>query len=150
MQLHNLSRINENKKARRVGRGGKRGKTSGKGGKGQTARAGSRIRPEIRDMIKKLPKLRGHGVNRAKGVNNEVKRAIAINLDTLEKNFAAGDSVSPLSLLKKGMVPRTKGKLPLIKILGRGTLTKKLQIANCAVSATAKEAITKVGGTILS
>lgn len=150
MQLHNLLRTNENKKARRVGRGGKRGKTSGKGGKGQTARAGARIRPEIRDMIKKLPKLRGHGINRAKGVNNEVKRAIGVNLDTLEKNFNSGESISPLVLLKKGIVPRTKGKLPLIKILGRGTLTKKLQFTNCAVSATAKEAITKAGGSILS
>ncbi len=60
MQIHNLKRIHRNKKGRIVGRGGKHGKTSGRGGKGQTARAGSKCRPEIRDIIKKLPKNRGY------------------------------------------------------------------------------------------
>ena len=48
---------------RRVGRGqaSTRGKTSGRGGKGQTARAGNKRRPELRDIIKKLPKRRGYG-----------------------------------------------------------------------------------------
>ena len=56
MQIHTLKRNTSNKKARQVGRGGKRGKTSGRGGKGQTARAGNKRRPELRDIIKKLPK----------------------------------------------------------------------------------------------
>ena len=43
-----------------VGRGGKHAKTSGRGGKGQTARAGNKRRPELRDIIKKLPKKRGY------------------------------------------------------------------------------------------
>ena len=60
MELHTLKRKNPNKKARQVGRGGTRGKTSGRGGKGQTARAGNKRRPELRDIIKKLPKLRGY------------------------------------------------------------------------------------------
>ena len=51
MQIHTLKRNTSNKKARQVGRGGKRGKTSGRGGKGQTARAGNKRRPELRDMI---------------------------------------------------------------------------------------------------
>lgn len=46
-----------------VGRGGKHAKTSGRGGKGQTARAGNKRRPELRDIIKKLPKLRGYRFN---------------------------------------------------------------------------------------
>jgi len=44
-----------------VGRGGKRGKTAGRGTKGQNARAGRKKRPELRDIIKKLPKRRGYG-----------------------------------------------------------------------------------------
>jgi large subunit ribosomal protein L15 len=57
---HTLSpRTKKRRKSIVVGRGGKRGKTSGRGGKGQTARAGHKIRPEIRDLIKKLPKRRG-------------------------------------------------------------------------------------------
>jgi ribosomal protein L15 len=60
MQIHNLKREHKNKKDRLVGRGGKHAKTSGRGGKGQTARAGNKRRPEIRDIIKKLPKNRGY------------------------------------------------------------------------------------------
>ena len=60
MQIHNLKRKHKNKKDRIVGRGGKHAKTSGRGGKGQTARAGNKRRPELRDIIKKLPKNRGY------------------------------------------------------------------------------------------
>jgi ribosomal protein L15 len=60
MQIHNLKRAHKNKKDRIVGRGGKHAKTSGRGGKGQTARAGNKRRPELRDIIKKLPKNRGY------------------------------------------------------------------------------------------
>jgi ribosomal protein L15 len=60
MQIHLLKRTHKNKKDRLVGRGGKHAKTSGRGGKGQTARAGNKRRPELRDIIKKLPKNRGY------------------------------------------------------------------------------------------
>lgn len=60
MQIHNLKRVHKNKKDRIIGRGGKHAKTSGRGGKGQTARAGNKRRPELRDIIKKLPKNRGY------------------------------------------------------------------------------------------
>lgn len=60
MQIHDLKRSYKNKSDRIIGRGGKRGKTSGRGGKGQTARAGNKRRPELRDIIKRLPKLRGY------------------------------------------------------------------------------------------
>ena len=60
MQIHNLKRQYKNKTDRIVGRGGKHAKTSGRGGKGQTARAGNKRRPELRDIIKKLPKNRGY------------------------------------------------------------------------------------------
>ena len=63
MQIHNLKREHKNKKDRIVGRGGKHAKTSGRGGKGQTARAGNKRRPELRDIIKKLPKNRGYRFN---------------------------------------------------------------------------------------
>ncbi len=66
MQIHNLKRLHKNKKDRIVGRGGKHAKTSGRGGKGQTARAGNKRRPELRDIIKKLPKNRGYRFNSRK------------------------------------------------------------------------------------
>lgn len=60
MQIHNLKRVHKNKGDRLVGRGGRRGKTAGRGGKGQTARSGNKRRPELRDIIKRLPKNRGY------------------------------------------------------------------------------------------
>jgi large subunit ribosomal protein L15 len=66
MQINDLKRTHKNKKDRIVGRGGKHAKTSGRGGKGQTARAGNKRRPELRDIIKKLPKLRGYQFNSKK------------------------------------------------------------------------------------
>jgi large subunit ribosomal protein L15 len=59
MQLHELQPIHYNKDGKRIARGGKRGHTSGRGQKGQKSRSGHRIRPAVRDMIQRLPKLRG-------------------------------------------------------------------------------------------
>ena len=61
MQFHNLVAKTKRKYARQVGRGGTRGKTAGRGTKGQNARAGRKKRPEMRDIIKRIPKLRGRG-----------------------------------------------------------------------------------------
>ncbi len=147
MQLHSLSPRTKNKKNAPVGRGGKRGKTSGRGGKGQTARAGHKIRPEVRDLIKKLPKRRGHGKNRARTVKTNRISVSAVNLDALELNYKAGETVSPATLLAKGLVRRAKGRAPMVKILGTGELTKALTLSGCTVSASALAAITKAGGT---
>ncbi len=130
-----------------VGRGGKRGKTSGHGGKGQTARAGHKIRPEARDLIKKLPKRRGHGKNRSRTVRTNQSSISAVNIGALETAYNAGETVSPASLLAKGLVRRAKGRAPMVKILGTGALTKALVVKNCALSATARAAILGAGGT---
>lgn len=66
MQLHTLKPKTPKKKSRQVGRGGTRGKTAGRGTKGQNARAGRKKRPELRDTIKRFPKLRGRGKNSLK------------------------------------------------------------------------------------
>jgi large subunit ribosomal protein L15 len=148
MQLHELKRKTKTKSKKRVGRGGLRGKTSGRGHKGQNARAGHRVRPEIRDMIKKLPKLRGHGVNRSRTVNSSVVKPTPINLTVLEENFSNGDKVNPKVLVSVGLVDKKKGKLPKVKILGVGTLSKKLEVSNCAISESAKAQVEKAGGKV--
>lgn len=149
MQLHQLQPKTVRKPSKRVGRGGKRGKTSGKGGKGQTARAGSRPRPEMRDIIKRLPKLRGFGKNRARTVNNEKVLPVVVNLKVIENNFEAGDTVSPQTLLAKKVVSIARGKVPQIKILGTGELTKKVTISGCIFSASVKTKVEKAGGSVL-
>ena len=135
---------------RRVGRGqsSTRGKTSGRGGKGQTARAGHKIRPELRDIIKKLPKRRGYGKNRARSVNAEKIKAFAVPLSALQETFEAGAIVTPKALAERNVVPTLHATVGAIKILGTGELTKKLTIQGCSVSASAKIAIEKAGGTI--
>ncbi len=148
MQLHTLTPRTKTKKPAPVGRGGKRGKTSGRGGKGQTARAGHKIRPEARDLIKKLPKRRGHGKNRSRTVRTNRIPLAAVNLAALEANFEKGQTVSPATLLAKGLVRRNKGRAPAVKILGTGSLTKPVVIEKCLLSASAREALEKAGATI--
>lgn len=143
--LNTLKRTTKNKKAKLVGRGGTRGKTSGRGTKGQKARAGHKIRPHIRDIIKKYPKLRGRGKNINKAF---VARPAVVNLSALDKKFAAGEAVTPSVLLAKGLITRSKGVLPAVKILATGTLSKKLDIFDCEVSASAKTKIEAAGGTV--
>jgi len=147
MQTHTLKRKTPNQKKKTVGRGGTRGKTSGRGHKGQKARAGHSLRPAFRDMIKKIPKLRGHGKNRAQTVNATVKKAFIVNLSSLEI-FSNNDIVSPKTLEEKGIVQRKAGRLPIVKLLGKGELSKKLTIRGCEVSKSAGEKIQALGGTL--
>jgi large subunit ribosomal protein L15 len=148
MQLHELQPTTPRKVAKRIGRGGKRGKTSGKGGKGQTARAGNSTRPEMRDFIKKLPKLRGHGVNRARTVNAEKVRPIVVNVSALETAFAAGATVTPKTLVAAGVINTAAKRAPEVKILGTGELKKKLVVEDCQVSQSAKAKIEAAGGSV--
>jgi large subunit ribosomal protein L15 len=145
MQLHELKRKTENKDAKRVGRGGGRGKTSGRGTKGQNARAGHKKRPDIREILKKLPKRRGRGIS---GLVSIQPKPVVVNVSALEAAFAAGDTVTPAVLLERGLVRGRRGETPAVKILGDGELSKKLIITGVVVSASAKEKIEKAGGSI--
>lgn len=148
MQLHELKPTAPRKSAKRVGRGGKRGKTSGKGHKGQKARAGNSTRPEMRELIKKLPKLRGHGKNRADTVNAERELPIVVNVSVLEGVLEAGATVSPKSLVAAGVIASKAKRAPKVKILGNGELTKKLVVEDCQVSQSAKAKIEAAGGSV--
>ena len=148
MQTNTLKAASKRKTSARVGRGGKRGKTSGRGGKGQTARAGRKMRPEMRDLIKKLPKRRGHGKNRSRTVRN-ITPYQPVNLAALEAVFDTGAVVNPASLVKAKLARTRGGKTPKVKILGTGTLTKAFSVSGVATSATAKAAIEKAGGSVL-
>ncbi len=147
MQLNNLTTSRKTRNTQKIGRGGTRGKTSGRGTKGQKSRAGHSIRPEMRDMIKKLPKLRGHGKNRSRTVRIDRKPFVAVNLSALEAHFKDGDTVTSRALIDGGVV-RTLRATKGVKILGTGTLSKKLTISGCAISDAAAKAVEAVGGTI--
>lgn len=146
MQTHNLKRNTQNRKAKQVGRGGKRGKTSGRGTKGQNARSGRKKRPEMRDFIKKIPKLRGRGKNLLK---SRLADFITVNLKTIEAVFDKNEVVSPKSLVEKGLVSLRNGKIGKVKILGNEGLTKGLSFEKVIFSAGAKKAIKLAGGKIV-
>jgi len=145
--LHTLKRITK-RSSPRVGRGGKRGKTSGKGMKGQKSRAGGTPRPELRDIIKRVPKKRGHGKNRARTVNSGKVNAILVSLSKIDECFGAGETVSPKTLSERSVIIARGGKTPLVKILANGELNTKVLVEGCVVSKTAKEAIEKAGGSV--
>ncbi|HPI24472.1 MAG TPA: uL15 family ribosomal protein [Candidatus Paceibacterota bacterium] len=142
MQIQDVKRSTPQKKSRQIGRGGKRGTTAGRGTKGQKARAGSKIRPNLRDQIKKIPKLRGYKFQ------SKNEKPTPVNLETIEKLFVDGASVNPASLAEKKIISRKGGRFPQVKVLGGGTIAKKVSVSGCLVSAAAREKIEKAGGKI--
>jgi len=132
MQLHDLKKEYKQKGKKRVGRGGKRGTTAGHGTKGQKSRAGHKIRPAIRDLIIKLPKRRGF---KFKSIKIQPQ---TVNMGDIEKNFKAGEIITPKNLITKKLIRREKGKMPKVKILGGGKFSKKFVFKNCGFSKSLK------------
>ncbi|GLC89945.1 50S ribosomal protein L15 [Lysinibacillus piscis] len=142
MKLHELKPAEGSRKQRnRVGRGigSGNGKTAGKGHKGQNARSGGGVRPGFEGgqnpLFRRLPKRGFTNINR--------KEYAIVNLDVLNR-FEDGAEVTAALLLETGLVSNEKAG---IKVLGNGTLTKKLTVKAHKFSASAKEAIENAGGT---
>jgi large subunit ribosomal protein L15 len=138
LQLNDLVKLT--KKRKRVGRGGHRGGTSGRGHKGQKARTSGTVPARFEGgqmpMSRRLPK---------RGFTNQFRKEYEIvNLDQLEAMFENDQTVTKEILVQSGCVK--KGNL--IKVLGTGTLQKKLVLEIDACSKSAKEAIERVGGAI--
>lgn len=133
MQLHQLQPKIKSRNKKRIGRGGKRGTYSGKGQKGQKSRAGHRIRPAERDLIQRLPKLRGFK-------NKPLKpKPAVINYGDLERKIEGG-IINRDVLLKAGLIRKSD---KLVKILGpkSGKIAKKFQIEGVGISNQLKEEI---------
>ena len=140
MKIHDLKPApGSTRERRRVGRGigGKGGKTAGRGMKGQGARHNPRVGFEGGQMplARRVPKL--------KGFKNPFRIEYAVvNLDVLEA--FDGNEVTPDALRAKGLV----AKQGLVKVLGRGELSRALQVRAHAFSKTAEAAIKAAGGTV--
>ncbi len=141
MQIHQVKPTIKKKSKKLIGRGGKRGTYSGRGQKGQRAH-GVRIRPYLRDIIKRLPKKRGY---RFASIQ---EKPVVVNLKVLEKKFKEGEKITPKILIEKGIVSLQKGRIPEVKLLGSGIITKKLLVSECQISSSAREKIKKAGGKI--
>ena len=143
MELSNLqpaegSKHNDNFRRGR-GHGSGNGKTAGKGHKGQKARSGApRIGFEGGQMplYRRLPK-RGF-------TNRNSKDIVAINISDLER-FRSGSTVNIEKMVESGLIKNTRDG---VKILGNGEFTKKLNVQANAFSASAKEKIEALGGTV--
>jgi len=126
------------------GRGTGIGGTSGRGMNGQNSRTGKGKRyPTFEGgqtrLFMRTPKKRGFTAY-------QPEEFVVVNLDTLQSLADAGVTTVDYAVLYERRVIREKGKL--LKVLGRGKLTAKVEITADAVSAGAKTAIEAVGGTI--
>lgn len=142
MKLHTMyAQEGATKTRKRVGRGtgSGLGKTSGKGHKGQNARSGGGVRPGFEGgqlpLFRRLPK---------RGFTNAMFKTTyaVLNLDDLNK-FEENTEITPELLKEMGIL---KNQLSGVKILGNGTLEKKLTVKANQFSKKAKEEIEKLGG----
>ncbi|MBI1861318.1 MAG: 50S ribosomal protein L15 [Deltaproteobacteria bacterium] len=140
--LGNLVAPKGSRKTRvRVGRGTGSGfgKTAGRGGKGQTARSG-KGRPKGFEggqtpLQRRIPKF---------GFNRAFRRVFAVvNIAALETHFSSGDTVDFEKLVEKGLVRVSDH---FFKILGEGTLSKKLTVKAHRFSKSAVQKINQAGG----
>ncbi|MGP4056106.1 50S ribosomal protein L15 [Mycobacterium sp. 4D054] len=141
IKLHDLRPAPGEKKAKtRVGRGeGSKGKTAGRGTKGTKARKNVPVTFEGGQMPihMRLPKL--------KGFRNRFRTEYApVNVGDINKAFPEGGTVGVDELVAKGLVRKNV----LVKVLGDGKLTVKVDVTAHKFSAHAREAITAAGGTV--
>ena len=143
MELSNLRPAEGSKHSdnfrRGRGHGSGNGKTAGKGHKGQKARSGA-PRPGFEGgqmpLYRRIPK-RGF-------TNRNSKDIVAINISDLER-FRSGSTVTIEKMVESGLIKNTRDG---VKILGNGEFTKKLNVQANAFSASAKEKIEALGGTV--
>lgn len=142
MNLSNLTAPDGSRKERvRRGRGigSGLGKTAGRGGKGQTARSG-KGRPKGFEggqspLQRRIPKF---------GFNRAFRRVFAVlNVAVLDSHFSNGDTVDLSKLVEKGLLRPADG---LLKVLGEGSLSKKLTVKAHRFSKSAVQKINQAGG----
>ena len=148
MNLHELTPGEGVKRQkRRVGRGHGSGrvKTSGRGTKGQNSRSGGGTRLGFEGgqnpWTMRIPHRRGFNIGRFR------KTVQVLNLKDLEKYFESGASVTLTTLRERGLIDDVSGKEP-VKLLGQGSLSKKLTLEVHYASRSARAAVEQAGGTL--
>lgn len=142
MKLHSLP--SSHKRVQRVGRGGKRGTTAGRGSHGQRSRAGHRIRPAERDLILRIPKLRGYRNKPQR--NSKAERTRIFNFEELAVLKTYAKAGAPLevdvALLKTaGLLAKNfKGE---VKILANGEVAFPMVIKDIKISKSAQAKMEK-------
>lgn len=143
LTLHNLKPSkNSQKRSKRVGRGNASGKGtySARGMKGQRSRSGGKSGLKLKGLKQNLlniPKIRGF--------NSPNKPKLEVSLTQLDTVCTDGDVVTPTFLKEKGVVKTVRYG---IKILGNGSIKKKITVDGCGITQSAKELVEKAGGTV--
>ncbi len=143
LTLHNIHPKKGSRKGKkRVGRGlASKGRYSGRGIKGQRSRSGGKSGLKLkglREIMLSTPKKRGFTSGRTP--------AEVINIAKISKLFKEGAKITPKTLLAKKAVSNISHG---VKILGVGTITIKVTVADCLISATAQKKIEEAGGTVV-
>ncbi|MDP3697429.1 MAG: uL15 family ribosomal protein [Candidatus Taylorbacteria bacterium] len=156
MDLSQLQPNTPRKSVKRVGRGGKRGTYSGGGTKGQKSRAGAGVKPGFRGGDNRIwqlfPKQRGASKKPGgKGPHRKHRyfrlhqdKPVVFNLGFFNQ-FTEDELISPALLNKKGFLSNSETK---VKILGDGELGRKLNFEGFDFSKSARQKVSKAGGTI--
>ena len=143
---HTLRRTTAKTTRTRRARGGAKGKTAGRGHKGQRSRSGDALRPQLRDIIKKIPKKRGHNSNRSRTIKIRNIPVVSVNLKDIKDVLV----VTPRVLKNKNIIRHSKGKQCFVKILGVGEVTNKHVVRDCLLTKTARKKIKEAGGDIIA
>lgn len=136
MQLHEIGY--KKQRATRIGRGGKRGKTGGRGQKGQKSRAGTSMRPAIRDLISRIPKKRGFA-NKPTSVE-----PVTISLSALKG--LVGKEVT-IEVLREAKIVAARWRGP-VKVLANGAIAGKIDLKGIQASEGARAKIEAAGGSV--
>lgn len=139
--LHTIQPKHKRRQKKIVGKGGRYGKTAGRGTKGQKSRSGRKIRPQIRDFIKKIPKLRGYDARYLKR-----KPTVELNFGLIEKHFKPGEEISKETLKAKGLI---KTNRTIAKVLASDDLKNSYTFKGLRYSKKAKEKIIASGSKIV-
>ena len=149
MKLNNINDIKgANQERKRIGRGigSGTGKTSGKGHKGQKARSGVAIKGFEGGQMpihRRLPKRGFNNINRVPNVELNIEKIEKL-IDT--KVIDPKKVINHKSLMEIGLVKSENSKL---KLLGKGEIKNKINIEVTSSSASAKEMVEKMGGSVL-
>ncbi len=142
MRIHEVHQgIQGNRPRKRIGRGpgSGHGKTAGRGHKGQKSRAGWSRKPVFQGgampLVRRVPKRGFH--------NRFAQVVVSVNLGDLERRFEDGTEVTIAALREASLIP---ARYDEVKILGAGTLTKKLKVSAHRFSESAKKKIAEAGG----
>ena len=156
MDLSKLQSKTPRKSTKRVGRGGKRGFSSGGGTKGQKSRAGATVRPGFRGGDNRIwqlfPKQKGASKKPGSKSPHRKHRFFRLRQDKptvfnlgFFNQFVGEELVNPKLLKEKGFISNEKGR---VKVLGDGELKGKFIFEGLEFSKSAKDKISKAGGTI--